>query len=604
MAEWVEATVAELLALKPEHVLEIGCGSGLLLARVAPMCRSYLGTDYSAEAVAHILRLRDSLPELANVRAMQRMADDFSGLCDQSFDLVILNSVAQYFPSVDYFLRVLAGAVRVLKPGGVMVLGDLRSQPLLAAYHASVQLHQATDDLSRADLAARVRQKMVDEEELLLDPALFQALPHHLPQIRRVGVRLKRGQSHNELTRFRYQVLLQVGEADEPLPEAPSWPSQDWEREGWSIGALRDHLRQRQPDRLVVRNIPNARLQAEARTLEWLASSAHNTVGAWREQLAEPGRGIDPEALWALADELTYTVELTHATRGKATAMDLYLERRTTSVGAALPPALPFAERLEPWRAYANNPLLGKLQRRLVPQLRSHLAAQLPEHMVPAAFLALDAMPLTPNGKLDRKALPALKLAYSTTFYTPPEGPVEEALATLWTELLGSERVGRHDDFFALGGHSLLWSTSAGPTSRSRFAVSASSSARSRRRCGAVTEFERRWCWPARMHLARSAWWPMSPSRHAGCRHRATRLLTRGLQTSLRCQRNSRPSCGAACRITCCRRPLWCWRPCPSHQTGSWTARPCRRLRRTPTPPVPTRRPRVLWKRPWRTLWS
>ncbi|HBH72479.1 MAG TPA: non-ribosomal peptide synthetase module, partial [Synechococcales bacterium UBA10510] len=456
MAEWVEATVAELLALNPEDVLEIGCGSGLLLARVAPACRSYLGTDYSAEAVSHIQRLRDTLPELVNVRAMQCMADDFSGLQPESFDLVILNSVAQYFPSVDYFLRVLAGAVRLLKPGGVIVLGDLRSQPLLAAYHASVQLHKAADELSRAELAAQVRQRTTDEEELLLDPALFQALPHHLPQIRRVGVRLKRGQCHNELTRFRYQVLLQVGEADEALPEEPAWPSQDWEREGWSIGALRDHLREQEPDRLVLRNIPNGRLQAEAQTLAWLASSGQNTVAEWREQLAEQSAGIDPAKLWALAEELPYTVELTPATRGKATAMDLHLERRTRGDWSALPPALPLAERPEPWRAYANNPLLGKLQRRLVPQLRSHLAAQLPDYMVPAAFVALEALPLTPNGKLDRKALPALKMAYATGAYAPPEGPVEEALAELWSELLGIERVGRHDDFFALGGHSLL----------------------------------------------------------------------------------------------------------------------------------------------------
>jgi thioesterase domain-containing protein/acyl carrier protein len=71
--------------------------------------------------------------------------------------------------------------------------------------------------------------------------------------------------------------------------------------------------------------------------------------------------------------------------------------------------------------------------------------------------VVLDAMPLTPNGKLDRKALPAPEAdAYAVRAYTPPEGQVEEVLAALWSELLGIERVGRHDDFFSLGGHSLL----------------------------------------------------------------------------------------------------------------------------------------------------
>jgi amino acid adenylation domain-containing protein len=89
--------------------------------------------------------------------------------------------------------------------------------------------------------------------------------------------------------------------------------------------------------------------------------------------------------------------------------------------------------------------------------LRIGLAAQLPEYMLPSAFVAIDALPLTPNGKLDRKALPAPDgqgLALSR--YAPPQGEVECAIAALWSELLGVERIGRHDNFFDLGGYSLM----------------------------------------------------------------------------------------------------------------------------------------------------
>ncbi|HEX8697017.1 MAG TPA: amino acid adenylation domain-containing protein, partial [Longimicrobium sp.] len=89
--------------------------------------------------------------------------------------------------------------------------------------------------------------------------------------------------------------------------------------------------------------------------------------------------------------------------------------------------------------------------------LRAHLLARLPEYMVPAAYVALEAMPLTPNGKLDRGALPAPEGgAYARRGWEAPSGETEEALAALWSEVLGVERVGRHDHFFELGGHSLL----------------------------------------------------------------------------------------------------------------------------------------------------
>lgn len=88
--------------------------------------------------------------------------------------------------------------------------------------------------------------------------------------------------------------------------------------------------------------------------------------------------------------------------------------------------------------------------------LRGHLSNRLPEYMVPVAFVRLEAWPLTPNGKLDRKVLPvAGSEAYATREYHAPEGEVEEKIAAIWKELLKVERVGRGDNFFELGGHSL-----------------------------------------------------------------------------------------------------------------------------------------------------
>ena len=89
--------------------------------------------------------------------------------------------------------------------------------------------------------------------------------------------------------------------------------------------------------------------------------------------------------------------------------------------------------------------------------LREHLAATLPTYMLPAAYVHLDVMPMTSTGKINRKTLPAPEgAAFIERRFEAPIGKVEEQLAAIWTEVLGREQIGRHDDFFDLGGHSLL----------------------------------------------------------------------------------------------------------------------------------------------------
>jgi amino acid adenylation domain-containing protein len=91
-----------------------------------------------------------------------------------------------------------------------------------------------------------------------------------------------------------------------------------------------------------------------------------------------------------------------------------------------------------------------------VAALRARLRDVLPEHMVPASFVEMGALPLTPNGKVDRRALPPPASAAGEEAYVAPRSPTEELLAGIFAEVLGAPRVGAHDDFFSLGGHSLL----------------------------------------------------------------------------------------------------------------------------------------------------
>ena len=104
-------------------------------------------------------------------------------------------------------------------------------------------------------------------------------------------------------------------------------------------------------------------------------------------------------------------------------------------------------------------------------QIREHLAAALPDYMVPAALAVLERLPRTPSGKIDRQALPDPDtLAVDEGEYVAPRSPMEEAVASIWAAVLGLPRVGVDDDFFSLGGHSLL-ATQVVAQVRSDFAV-------------------------------------------------------------------------------------------------------------------------------------
>jgi amino acid adenylation domain-containing protein len=455
MQAWLGSTVERILALRPQRVLEIGCGTGLLLFRIAPHCTEYWGTDLAIEALNQVeqqVRHRS----LTQVRLLHRPADDFEAIPPGSFDGIILNSVVQYFPGVEYLVRVLAGALKAVAPGGFIFLGDLRNLPLLEVFHASLALHQAPGSLSIGQLRQQVQNRLQQEDELVIDPALFSLLQEQLPQISHVRVLLKRGEQHNELTKFRYDVILHVSD-EMPRKECARL---DWEQTGLSVEAVQRLLRDSSPEALIVEGVPNARLQSDAGALELLRGlDAPRSIEELREQLQDggPHGAVDPEALWGLSRELPYSIDVSPA-RSDPARFEVLFRRSTNFVAVTGRSASRAPETERSWNAYANAPLKMKLVSRLVPELRSFLQERLPDYMVPSRIVVLDALPLTQNGKVDRKALPAPDDSRPelAARYVTPRTPVEELLASLWAEALQVQKVGALDNFFELGGQSLI----------------------------------------------------------------------------------------------------------------------------------------------------
>ncbi|MEG4941561.1 amino acid adenylation domain-containing protein [Microcoleus sp. F4-D5] len=459
MRSWVEHTVARILQLQPQSVLEIGCGTGLLLSRIAPHCTQYRAADLSPQALRYIEQMKMSVPGLENVTLLERTADNFEGIEADSLDTIVINSVIQHFPSIEYLLKVLEGAVNAVRNGGNIFLGDLRSLPLLEAYHASVQLYRASPEMERTQLLSTVRSLMAQEEELVIDPAFFTALKEHLPQIGYVEILPKRGIQHNELTRFRYDVILHIGEG---VFSSKYIKWLDWQAD-WTIASIRQLLQTTSPEILGWRQVPNARLDTEIKTIQWLnTNSGLETVREWRESLQKQSPlGIDPEELWLLAQELPYQIDISWLEASDSGSYDVIFRHRSTTE-VAESQEIVFTEKntinVKPWHHYANRPLQRNIAQKLIPHLRNFLQEKLPDYMMPDRFVMLESLPLTPNGKIDRRSLPAPDTSRPDLQenYVAPRTPIEEMIAGIWAEVLGIERVGIYDNFLELGGHSLL----------------------------------------------------------------------------------------------------------------------------------------------------
>ena len=165
-----------------------------------------------------------------------------------------------------------------------------------------------------------------------------------------------------------------------------------------------------------------------------------------------------PEAFWALQDDLPYSVDITWSRTG-AEFFDVFLKRRSLNSGRRSPASFPEKTITpRPWRSYAHNPIDVKLSRALRSSLRSLVGKTLPSYMMPSAFVFLDSLPRSPNGKVDRNALPAPDLTgfELEQYFIAPQTSIEKVLGQIWTEILGLEQIGIHTNFFALGGHSLL----------------------------------------------------------------------------------------------------------------------------------------------------
>ena len=458
--EWIHFTVERILALKPERVLEIGCGTGLLLFQLAPHCQSYYGTDIASEGLHYIQRQIQDTALATSVHLDHRAADDLDHIDPGFFDTVVINGVIQFFPTVDYLVQVIEQSLSLVQPGGQIFIGDIQSFSLLEAFHTSVQQYQAPASLSIQDLRDRIQTQTAQTPKLMVSPEFFLALQKHLPGISHVDIQLKRGTYQNELTRFRYDVTL-YREEQSSLDTQRSGKEissvlLNWQAEQLSIADICQKLETQLPDVLVVENVPNARVWADIQTMELLASDdCPETVGQLRQQIIPTG--IEPEDWWQWQTQVPYQIKVIWSHNSGNGYYDVvFVHHDYPHVPTGVVPALS-NHSIQPWNDYVNQPFTKSQTDNLIPRLRQLLQDTLPDYMMPSVFVVLDQMPLTPSGKIDRRSLPVPDNARPILDVpmVAPSNPTETMVAELWVEVLNLNEIGVLDNFFMLGGDSI-----------------------------------------------------------------------------------------------------------------------------------------------------
>lgn len=453
MRAWVEVTVRRVLAQQPRRILEIGCGAGLIATAVVEECVEYVGTDLSSRTLDYLRGRIEQIGPAARVTLLPREARDFTDLPTGHFDCVIINSVAQYFPSADYLIDTVRGALAALRPGGVVYLGDVRDLRLLRDFHAAVERGQAVAQTRVRELLWQLEQRALTENELVIDPLLFRSM-FGVP----AAVLPRPGRPGTEMADYRYDVLL-FSQPSEPMPFSATL---DWSE---SSPAELDRLLANGVRSLRLRGVPNQRLMADAAWAGLLhePAAADLPLGEYAELVQRESSfagGVSPTELIAAAKAAGYDCEILYPAGAPAGCFDAVYTRSGHDLQAAIRTYACEIDggHLNP-AALTNNPLIGRRALRLPDEIRHAVSEILPAYMVPVETAVLATLPLTGNGKVDVDRLRALATGRGRAPVhqdTGPRNAVERALTGAWQQVLGSTPPSVHDNFFLTGGDSLL----------------------------------------------------------------------------------------------------------------------------------------------------
>ncbi|KAL6800822.1 hypothetical protein GGI42DRAFT_361069 [Trichoderma sp. SZMC 28013] len=481
MNEWLDDTIVTILNGEPPgHVLEVGSGSGMILFNIRDGLQSYVGLDPSERAIDLIGKISKSFPELNNKVTMYKAtAADVRRLemANTPPNLVILNSVAQHFPSQEYLYRFVEDLLQI---GTDMTLffGDIRSYALHKDFLAARVLRTVGEEVKLDTIRHMVADMERAELELLVDPAFFTGLALRLPdRIEHVEIMPKKMSATNELSCYRYAAVVHVkagshhGSAAVQQQQIRHIPQSDWidfmeqrlDRE--SLLRLLRASFDSSTSTLAIGNIPYTKTILERHMVESIRTDKNNDFdGNWVSyirQRSETLAHLSVTDLHALAEEVGCSVEVSWARQySQRGGLDAVFHKYAPNKrGKRVSFNFPTDHQNRPYQSLSSHPLKHQIQRKTQEQLYELVKTQLPQYMVPQTITILDKIPVNENGKVNRRALVNIIQSQITerASIQQPTSEVGRQMQVIWAKVLHMEpqAIGINDNFFNLGGNSI-----------------------------------------------------------------------------------------------------------------------------------------------------
>ena len=442
MLEFVDTTVERIKGYNPRVVLEIGSGSGLMLFNLIDGCNYYYATDFSQNVLKYTEDIVNKAGYKDRVLCLACAADQVPyGEITKVYDTVIINSVIQYFPNLDYLESIITKTIINMKGAGRIFIGDIRDYRLLSCFHYSVQKFKK-ENVTKSDIDYFARR----DQELLVSPGYFLDLKLRNKRVSFVEIMPKLGKVGHEMNNYRYDVVVHIGadiQEDKYLRELDIRAI-----EFIKIFDIRNYIILNK-DKILYIKYPNKRIWNDYLGYNDLVNN-HLTVSL------EDGNSI------LSLDEITLVaINNGYNVRYYLDVLDpLYLNIVFYFQGTDIKNIrIEYPEVKEVHEKLANNPLVTSkfLDNQIEKDLREYLLSKLPEYMVPTYLVRLDKMPLTINGKVDRLALPDPEFVNEDNYVAPRDG-LEKQICQVWAMVLGLpiEKIGIKDNFFSLGGDSIM----------------------------------------------------------------------------------------------------------------------------------------------------